>query len=73
MNLLNCRENLWLEQLGDPIDDPKRVSFRLPRDRLRVSEKLPASAGVAWGRISVPLPAETRFSPRKLAARMRLK
>ena len=53
MNLLNCRENLWLEQLGVPIDDPKRVTFRLPRDRLRVSEKLPASAGVAWGRISV--------------------
>jgi hypothetical protein len=72
MNLLNCRGNLSLEQLGDPIDRSEMGNFQITSRRPRVRKKL-LPRRVAWGRISVPLPAETRFSPRKFAARLRLK
>jgi hypothetical protein len=44
MNLLNCRGNLWREQLGDPIDRSEMGNFQITSRPPRVRKKLPASA-----------------------------
>jgi hypothetical protein len=69
MNLLNYRGNLWLEQLGDPIDRSEMGNFQITSRRPRVRKKL-LPRRVAWGRkeeISRPFaPADRKISPEKL-------
>jgi len=67
MNLLNCRGNLWLEQLGDPIDRSEMGNFQITSRRPKVRKKL-FPRRVAWGRkeeISRPSHRRTEDFPRE--------
>jgi hypothetical protein len=67
MNLLNCRGNLWLEQLGDPIDRSEMGNFQITSRRPRVRKKL-LRRRVAWGekrKLAVPSHRRTEDFPRE--------